>query len=109
MIAAIGKLQDIGVVALVELRHEDVAALDQPDAALRADAESSSMRWTQGPAALTIARAETSWPSERLARQTSPSRRADSRATPTRISAPLAAASTALSTVRRKSSTEASE
>ncbi len=64
---------------------------------------------THGPAALTIAPACTSRPSDSRALQTSPSRRAESNSVRAAISAPRSAASSAFSTTSRASSTQASQ
>ena len=112
----VGVLQDVGVLALVEPRHDDVAALDQPHAFAGLDRPSPSRSTlsTQGPAALTRMRAR-----DRLARgrrsgssvavQAPASAPAETKRVRVRIAAPRSAASSAFSTTRRQSSTQQSE
>ena len=77
------------MVAVIQPWHDDMAALDQPHAAARVDAEPAQRASsTHGPAALTSADAVTARPSERCARQPPSSRRALTSATRVAISAP---------------------
>jgi hypothetical protein len=109
-------LQDEGVIARIEPRHDDMAALDQPDAALAPGIGQVAQRFGHPWPGGVDHRARAQWgPASagagcagwgKVHLHASPATRASSRC---RDGGPRAAASIALSTTSRASSTQASE
>ena len=116
--AAVGVLEDIGAVMVEQPVDDDVAALDQPDARRRVRAGATSVMTSRhpGPAGIDERRARDlvaarrSSTFERVsARRPSCALGGDAAGARCGWSAPRSAASTALRTTRRESSTQQSE
>ena len=114
--APVGVLEDVAAVVVVELVDDDVAALDQADAVGRVHADDRAEHLAHpGPAgvdqklraATVVLRAACA--SSSVQRHRPSSRRALTQRVRVLMSAPRSAASRALSTTRRASSTQQSE